>query len=52
MEKTRITINLDGDIFKKIRNIQSKRISATATNISFSKIVNDHLRDCLKIKQL
>lgn len=45
----RITIVLDDDIIKKLRAIQAKQIKDTTSAISFSSIVNDTLKKCLKV---
>jgi len=44
----RITIMLDEDLIKKIRLIQSKLIKKRNESISFSRVLNDLLRDRLK----
>ena len=40
----RITIVLDDDLIKKLREKQAKEIQKTLTSVSFSKIINDILR--------
>ena len=44
----RITIVLDEDIIQKLRNIQAKQIKDTSSSVSFSNIVNETLKKCLK----
>jgi len=44
----RITIVLDNDILKKLREKQSKRIKETTKSVSFSRIVNETLRKSVK----
>ena len=44
MKSKRITIGMDDDVVKKLRIIQSKRISKSIEHVSFSSVVNDQLR--------
>ncbi len=44
----RITIMLDDDLDRKLRLIQAKAIQNTASNVSFSRVINELLRDNLK----
>jgi len=44
----RVTIVLDDDLVKKLRIIQSKKISKYNGFISFSSIENDELRKAMK----
>ena len=44
----RITIMLNGDIVKKIRKLQAKKITETSSSVSFSRIVNEVLEKGLK----
>ncbi len=44
----RITVVLDDQLVKKLRNIQSKKISKSAESVSFSRVINDELRKVLK----
>jgi len=44
----RITIMLDDDLVKKIRLIQSKLVKKRNESVSFSRVLNDLLRDGLK----
>ncbi len=43
----RITIVLDDDLLKKLRERQSKLIRKSICSVSFSKVLNDVLRECL-----
>lgn len=45
----RITIVIESDIHRKLRNMQAKVIKDTGNNCSFSRIVNDELRTHLKL---
>jgi len=40
----RLTLMLDGELAKRLRFIQSKRIASEMRNISFSAVVNDMVR--------
>ena len=44
----RVTILIDDDLDKKLRNIQSKIIKQKQGSYSYSKAVNDTLRRVLK----
>ena len=44
----RKTIMLDDELVKKIRIRQAKKIKETASTVSFSSIINEMLRDCMK----
>jgi len=44
----RVTIVLHDDLFKKLRIIQSKRISKFTEHVSFSRVNNEELRKALK----
>ncbi|KER06884.1 hypothetical protein AAA799E16_00400 [Marine Group I thaumarchaeote SCGC AAA799-E16] len=44
----RITVVLDDDLFKKLREKQSKMIKESTESISFSKVVNQTLRKSIK----
>jgi len=44
----RKTIVIDDEIIKKIRNRQAKKIKETSATVSFSSIINEMLRDCMK----
>jgi len=47
-EAKRITLNLDDEVYKKLRQIQANEIRNTSDNVSFSKIINEVLRKTLK----
>jgi len=44
----RITIMIDDDLDKKLRLIQAKKIQNTNDSVSFSRIMNETLRQILK----
>jgi hypothetical protein len=44
----RITIMLDDDLDKKLRIVQSKMITKSNESVSFSRIINEELRNGLK----
>ncbi len=44
----RITVALDDQLVKKLRNIQSKKISKSIKSVSFSSVINEELRKSLK----
>jgi len=44
----RITIMLDDDLQKKLREIQAKQIKESSQSVSFSRILNEALRKKLK----
>ena len=46
----RITIMVDDDNFKKLRLIQAKLIKQSVSSVSFSKVLNDTITECLKKK--
>ena len=48
MMSKRITLMLDDDLGKKLRDIQAKEIHSTASSVSFSNIINEVLRKSLK----
>lgn len=50
MSGERITLVMDSDVLKKLREIQSKRIAYETKSVSFSRVVNEELRYHLKIK--
>ena len=43
-----ITIVLDEDLVKKLRDIQSRRLFKSKKYVSFSRVVNDELRKTIK----
>jgi len=46
-ESERLTIMLNADLAKKLRNIQAKMIKENSSTVSFSRVVNETLRKCL-----
>ncbi len=44
----RITIMLDEEIIKKLRNLQAKQIKESAESVSFSKVISECLIKSLK----
>ncbi len=44
----RITIVLDDDLVKKLRTIQSKKISKSTSHVSFTSVIKIILRAVLK----
>jgi len=44
----RITVVLDDDLVKKLRIIQSKKVSKSKKSVSFSSVINEELRKSLK----
>jgi len=44
----RITIVLDDDLIKKLREKQAKLIKKSAKSVSFSRVMNETLRQSLK----
>ncbi|MBA4453696.1 MAG: hypothetical protein ACO2Y5_08755 [Nitrosopumilaceae archaeon] len=44
----RVTIMLDSDLDKKMRQLQAKMIQSTTSSVSFSNVLNQVLRDSLK----
>ena len=44
MSSNRVTIMLDKEIDKKLRQLQASRIAKENSSISFSKVLNDALR--------
>ena len=46
----RVTIMLDEDLMKKLRDIQAKQIKETNESISFSQVINEALDVQLKKK--
>ncbi len=44
----RITIVLDDVLLKKLREKQAKQIKEFVDHVSFSRVVNETLRKCLK----
>lgn len=44
----RITVMLDGDLLKKLHDLQAKQIKETTKSVSFSAVLNETLRQSLK----
>jgi len=44
----RVTIIIDDELLKKLRNKQAKLLKTEKRSISLSKVINDTLRDSLK----
>ncbi|MCH7966915.1 MAG: hypothetical protein IIB02_05795 [Thaumarchaeota archaeon] len=44
----RITIMLDDILLKKLREKQAKLIRESTNSVSFSRVLNDTLRKCIK----
>ncbi len=44
----RITIVIDDELLRKLRQIQSKLIKLSSNSVSFSSVVNEQLRKTLK----
>ncbi|MCH9042028.1 MAG: hypothetical protein QQN62_07775 [Nitrosopumilus sp.] len=44
----RITVMLDDTILKKLREKQAKLIRESTNSVSFSRVLNDTLRKCMK----
>ncbi len=44
----RITVVLDDQLVKKLRNIQSMKIRKSKKSVSFSSVINEELRKSLK----
>jgi hypothetical protein len=44
----RVTIMIDDDLDKKIRYKQAKLIEKRKESVSFSRVVNDSIRECFK----
>ncbi len=50
MASRRITIMINEDLVKKLREIQAKQIRETQETVSFSKVLNEFLEIGLKKK--
>ncbi len=46
----RITVVFDDELVKKLRIIQSKKISKSKKSVSFSSVINDELRKVVKYR--
>jgi len=44
----RVTVMIDDDLIKKLREKQSKLIKASTDSISFSRVLNETIRKSLK----
>jgi len=44
----RVTVVLDDELVKKLRNVQSKKIAKSKKSVSFSSVINEELRKSLK----
>ncbi len=44
----RVTIMIDDDIAKKLHLIQAKAIQSTTSSVSFSRVLNEILRNSIK----
>jgi predicted transcriptional regulator len=44
----RITIMIDDDLDKKLRQLQAKLIQETSSSISFSQVINETIRKSIK----
>ena len=44
----RITVMVDDENFRKLRILQSKLLKQTDSSVSFSRVLNDTISDCLK----
>jgi hypothetical protein len=44
----RITIVLDDNLLKKLRVIQAKKITKAENSVSFSSVINEELKKCVK----
>lgn len=44
----RVTIMIDEDLDKKLRNRQAKMIQQSTKSVSYSRVINDVLRKVLK----
>jgi hypothetical protein len=45
----RITITIDENVISQIREIQASRITSSVRSVSFSRVVNQILKDALKV---
>lgn len=44
----RVTIIIDDDLDRKLREIQAKKIQITTSSVSYSKVINEILRKSIK----
>lgn len=47
----RITIMIDSELQKKLREKQAKMIKLESKGVSFSRVINETLEECLKKKK-
>ena len=47
----RITIMIDSEIQKKLREKQAKMIKQESKGVSFSRVINETLEECLRKKK-
>ena len=45
---SRITVIVDDEVLKKLRELQAKKLQASKENVSFSSVVNEILKNALK----
>jgi predicted CopG family antitoxin len=45
----RVTIMIDDENFKKLRNLQAKMIKESNESVSFSRVINDIIRKGLTV---
>ena len=48
MAGKRVTIMIDDDLDKKLRQLQAKLIQDTTSSVSYSQVVNETIRKSLK----
>ena len=46
-EKSRITIMIEKELEKKLRNRQAELLKKSSKSVSLSKVINDCLKSCL-----
>jgi len=44
----RVTVMIDDDVAKKLRDLQAKKLRSSITSVSFSNIINEVLKKELK----
>ena len=44
----RVTIMIDDDLDKKLREIQAKKIQTTTSSVSYSEVINETLRKSIR----
>lgn len=50
--KNRITIVIDDELMKKLRKKQAAMIQKTSKNVSFSKLIAEHLEKSLQYRKI